>query len=129
MSKIAMIALIGTLLLGACSPAAAVGREATPEPQDSPPAAEAQAVATATPAEAGQQPTAVPVEATATMGETTGETAEEPPLAPEPPSDPTGPPPEPEPLRTPRPGLEATDPASVELASGRVQLVEFFAFW
>lgn len=26
-------------------------------------------------------------------------------------------------------GLEATDPASVELASGNVQLVEFFAFW
>ena len=28
-----------------------------------------------------------------------------------------------------REGLEATDPASVQLASGKVQLVEFFAFW
>jgi hypothetical protein len=28
-----------------------------------------------------------------------------------------------------RQGLEATDPASVKLASGEVQLVEFFAFW
>lgn len=25
--------------------------------------------------------------------------------------------------------LEATDPATVQLASGQVQLVEFFAFW
>jgi hypothetical protein len=30
---------------------------------------------------------------------------------------------------TPRPGLEASDPATVSLASGKVQLVEFFAFW
>lgn len=30
---------------------------------------------------------------------------------------------------TPRSGLEATDPGGVKLASGRVQLVEFFAFW
>jgi hypothetical protein len=26
-------------------------------------------------------------------------------------------------------GLEATDPGSVQLASGRPQLIEFFAFW
>jgi outer membrane biosynthesis protein TonB len=26
-------------------------------------------------------------------------------------------------------GLEATDPSTVQLASGEVQLVEFFAFW
>jgi hypothetical protein len=26
-------------------------------------------------------------------------------------------------------GLEATNPAEVQLASGKVQLVEFFAFW
>lgn len=26
-------------------------------------------------------------------------------------------------------GLEATNPADVQLASGKVQLVEFFAFW
>mgnify|MGYP000017647150 CR=1 FL=1 len=30
---------------------------------------------------------------------------------------------------TPRPALEATDPATVKLAAGKVQLVEFFAFW
>ena len=30
---------------------------------------------------------------------------------------------------TPRPDLEATDPTSINLASGEVQLVEFFAFW
>ena len=36
--------------------------------------------------------------------------------------------PEPE-VRVPRPNLEATDPASVVLAAGQPQLVEFFAFW
>jgi len=30
---------------------------------------------------------------------------------------------------TPRQELTATDPASVQLASGQVQLLEFFAFW
>ena len=30
---------------------------------------------------------------------------------------------------TPRPGLAATDPSTVMLASGQPQLVEFFAFW
>lgn len=30
---------------------------------------------------------------------------------------------------TPRQNLEATDPSVVKLASGRVQLIEFFAFW
>lgn len=30
---------------------------------------------------------------------------------------------------TPRSGLEATDPTTVNLASGQVQMVEFFAFW
>lgn len=30
---------------------------------------------------------------------------------------------------TPRGGLEATDPAAVNLASGDIQLVEVFAFW
>lgn len=30
---------------------------------------------------------------------------------------------------TPRAELESTDPASVNLASGQVQLVELFAFW
>lgn len=29
----------------------------------------------------------------------------------------------------PRQGLEATDPASVVLAAGEPQIVEFFAFW
>jgi len=32
-------------------------------------------------------------------------------------------------MPTPRPELQATDPASVQLSSGRLQLVEFFAFW
>ncbi len=31
--------------------------------------------------------------------------------------------------KAPRLSLEATDPATVSLASGKVQLVEFFAFW
>lgn len=30
---------------------------------------------------------------------------------------------------TPRPDLHASDPSTVSLASGQVQLVEFFAFW
>jgi hypothetical protein len=30
---------------------------------------------------------------------------------------------------TPRQGLEATDPSTVMLASGKPTLVEFFAFW
>ena len=30
---------------------------------------------------------------------------------------------------TPRPDMEATDPSRVVLASGDIQLVEFFAFW
>jgi len=30
---------------------------------------------------------------------------------------------------TPRSGLVATDPSTVTLASGEIQLVEFFAFW
>lgn len=30
---------------------------------------------------------------------------------------------------TARPGLHATDPGTVQLASGELQLVEFFAFW
>ncbi len=35
----------------------------------------------------------------------------------------------PEPTPTVRKGLHATDPGSVVLASGKPQLVEFFAFW
>lgn len=30
---------------------------------------------------------------------------------------------------TPRTGLESTDPATVNLASGDIQLIEVFAFW
>ena len=30
---------------------------------------------------------------------------------------------------TPRPDLHASDPSTVSLASGQLQLVEFFAFW
>ena len=30
---------------------------------------------------------------------------------------------------TPRAGLESTDPATVNLASGDIQLIEVFAFW
>ena len=30
---------------------------------------------------------------------------------------------------TPRPDMVATDPATVVMASGEIQLVEFFAFW
>lgn len=33
------------------------------------------------------------------------------------------------PKATPRPELEATAPENVELAAGKLQLVEFFAFW
>lgn len=32
-------------------------------------------------------------------------------------------------LPTPRTGLESTDPATVSLASGEIQLIEVFAFW
>lgn len=38
-------------------------------------------------------------------------------------------PPVPSATPTLRPGLEATDPASVDLASGKPTLLEFFAFW
>jgi uncharacterized lipoprotein YajG len=30
---------------------------------------------------------------------------------------------------TPRAAMQATDPATVQLAAGKPQLVEFFAFW
>ena len=30
---------------------------------------------------------------------------------------------------TPRPDLHASDPSTISLASGQLQLVEFFAFW
>lgn len=30
---------------------------------------------------------------------------------------------------TPRPELAASDPATVELAAGELQFIEFFAFW
>jgi hypothetical protein len=30
---------------------------------------------------------------------------------------------------TPRTGLEATNPSNVKLASGKPQLVEYFAYW
>jgi outer membrane biosynthesis protein TonB len=51
-----------------------------------------------------------------------------------PPADiPTDPPPADIPTQAPPatidPNLHATDPGTVSLASGRVQLVEFFAFW
>ncbi len=32
-------------------------------------------------------------------------------------------------IPTPRSGLESTDPATVSLASGEIQLIEVFAFW
>ena len=32
-------------------------------------------------------------------------------------------------LPTPRSGLESTDPSVVNLGSGEIQLVEFFAYW
>ncbi len=32
-------------------------------------------------------------------------------------------------VATPRSGLESTDPSTVNLASGNIQLVEIFAFW
>lgn len=38
-------------------------------------------------------------------------------------------PPEPSATPTARPGLEATDPESVNLVSGKPTLLEFFAFW
>jgi hypothetical protein len=38
-------------------------------------------------------------------------------------------PPAPSATPTARPGLEATDPASVDLSSGKPTLLEFFAFW
>jgi len=34
-----------------------------------------------------------------------------------------------EPVPTPRTGMEASDPGSVNLISGKVQFVEAFAFW
>jgi hypothetical protein len=38
-------------------------------------------------------------------------------------------PPAPSATPTVRPGLEATDPESVDLASGKPTLLQFFAFW
>lgn len=38
-------------------------------------------------------------------------------------------PPEPSATPTARPGLEATDPETVNLTSGKPTLLEFFAFW
>jgi hypothetical protein len=50
-------------------------------------------------------------------------------LAPTAHTEPTSPVDEPAILPTPREVMEASDPASVNLASGQVQFVEFFAFW
>lgn len=77
--------------------------------------------ATPTAAEEGVTPELVatsPAAPTAQVPDATAGSADETPALPESPS--------PKPVRT---ELEATDPTTVSLASGRPMLVEFFAFW
>jgi hypothetical protein len=92
--------LLTALVLVGCSPGAASLSPSPPVAQ--PPTSTATPVVQATPAGVAQTPLATEAQA---------DTA------------PPGPTP------TIRRGLHATDPGSVVLASGRPQLVEFFAFW
>jgi hypothetical protein len=101
-----MLLMIAGLLLAACAPAAT--------PQTAQPEAPVQAAATAKPA--ATQPTSqeAPTEIAAT---------DVPAAAP---TDAPAAAPTKKPVKT---ELEATDPATVQLAAGKPQLVEFFAFW
>ena len=103
-----MMLLIGGFLLAACSqPAPTTQTEALAEPS-SPTQTQPGELPTATgegyPAPQSQAPAA-----TYTPFPYPGPGAEKPPAVKE--------------------GLEASDPAMVQLASGKPQLVEFFAFW
>jgi hypothetical protein len=116
--KLALLPVVLALALAACAPnfptaqpAAAPVDEGVTEPVESPTSAEP--AASSTPADepggsvdptdppAGPTDTAIPVQNTEAAAETCPYT----------------------------PDLHATNPATVSLASGEVQLVEFFAFW
>ena len=116
-----ILPVLAVLLLAACSPGVetAAPAEVPSEAQEtvSSPAqveteaemkpTDAQAVtATEAPPEADAPPTEVPPTAEAAVVEDASA-----------------------PACTSKTGLAATDPASVSLASGEVQLIEFFAFW
>lgn len=108
--------VLGTALilaLAACS-------QAFPTVQVSEPPADSQPAATDSPAEAAPP--------ASTEAEAGAPPAEPPTQAAQPTGEPAAATPtEPTPLGSPE--LKASDPATVSLAAGKVQLVEFFAFW
>ena len=119
------ILLLLSLFLSACSglfPTVQPEVEQASEQQVSQPEADSDAVEPAGQGSSSEEPTeaiqADPVEPTE-------ETAAEPTAAS---VSPTDPPAATEPVVI-KQGLSASDPESVSLASGEVQLVEFFAFW
>lgn len=112
-NRLFLLTLLVVLLLAACSPTAPAEVPTEPVvPTDAPAEPAAEAVPTET---SGAEPTQ------------TEAMAEDPPAAPtaapvvkeEPPAV----------TCEVASALHATDPSSVQLASGKVQLVEFFAFW
>ncbi|TFH37870.1 MAG: hypothetical protein E4G99_01205 [Anaerolineales bacterium] len=99
MKPVALIKFIGILAGLALVLTACAGGAVPSAVQPTEPQTSSEAVSTELPAQLGSEPTAVEA-----ITEAPGESV-------------------------PRQDLEATDPASVVLTSGRPQLVEFFAFW
>ncbi len=99
------LGLLAVFMLSACTPSA-------PAPPPTEPVVAEPAAPAADPAPEVEPPTVVP------------EAPEAAPVETEPPAE------EPAVVVTPRGNdLEATDPSTVNLASGEPQLIEFFAFW
>jgi hypothetical protein len=119
--------LLGTaLLLAACG---GVAQESAAEPEVEQPVAQQQEIAeepTATSAPTDTPEPATPTNEPATAtSQPAEEPAEEEVAEEETETEPTSPPAKP----TPRQGFAATPPEEVQLASGQVQLVEFYATW
>jgi hypothetical protein len=109
----------GLLVLAACSGPAAV------DPTQ-PPLAESPAPLVISPTSASTEPVVPAGAATPTtvVADSAPTELPEPPEPPEPASEPTEQPPP-----TPRAELKASNPEDITLASGKLQFVEFFAYW
>ncbi len=125
-SPVAGVLLMAMLALAACSGGTVPTSTQAPSAATVAPTAESQPTQAMQPTEtAVEGQIAQPTAATEPQPTDTAKPAQapEPTQAPELTAEPTSAP------FTPRTELEATDPATVQLASGNVQLVEFFAFW